>query len=108
MGRGVPEPGDREVRPLGPEVGPPRGAAFNDRDGGALNFNLETDLVRGVRWHASVDEPLDPGEIQFRELRSGGHRATLPTAHAVGGYGAYRSAIRPAGEPVVDGLFRHA
>jgi len=79
MGRGVPELGDREMRPVGSDVGAPRGAALDDRDGGALNFNLETDLVRSVRWHASVDEPLDPGEVQLRELRSGGHGARLPS-----------------------------
>jgi hypothetical protein len=62
-----------------PEVGAPRRTALNDRDRGALDLDLEADLVRGVRRHASIDEPPDPCEVELGELRTGGHAARLPS-----------------------------
>jgi hypothetical protein len=35
--------------------------------------------VRGVRWHSSVDESPGPREVEFRQHRSGGHGARVPS-----------------------------
>ena len=79
MRRRVPESGDRETAPVGSNVGAPRRTALDDRDRGALDLDLEADLMPGVRWHAGLDEPSDPGEVELRDLRSGGHGARLPS-----------------------------
>lgn len=79
--RRIPQAGDREVRPPGSEVGAPRSAALDDRHGGALDIDLEADLVPCARWHARNGESQNPGEVEFRDLRSG------PLSHPIRAWG---------------------
>lgn len=66
-GGNVPEPSDREARPLRADLRCPGRSALQDRHCPTMNLKLDPNLVAQVARDALIAVALDPGEVELGE-----------------------------------------